>query len=183
MGKLIIPKPNEKERIAFEGAGIKIIETLSEKEFLHMAVKYLNTHNVLHLSTCKNNEPRCTPVEYFNNGLTVYMFCEGGGKVANMKVNPKVSYAISDPYDPGSDFFGASGMQVWGTASIFKKNDDPERFRKIQGYSRYLNELDEQGLTETAEKYNFNVVSIEPVKIRRLCYREGYRNIIWNKDS
>lgn len=182
MGKITVPKPNERERQAFAQGGIQLIEDITEDEFLQMAVDFLNSHNVLHLSTCKNNEPRCTPVEYFNKGLTVHMFCEGGGKIANMKANPKVSYSISDPYNPAQDFFGASGMQVWGIATVFKKNDDLDRFKQIVQYSRNMQELGEQGLEEAANTYNFNVVSIEPYKIRRLCYREGFRNIIWKKE-
>ena len=182
MGKVIVPKPNAREQEAFARGGINLIEDMSEDDFLEMAVDYLNSHNVLHLSTCKNNEPRCTPVEYFNNGLTVYMFCEGGGKIGNIKVNPKVSYSIADPYNPAQDFFGASGMQVWGTATVFKKNTDLERFKQVVQFSRYMKELGEQGLGEAANTYNFNVVTIEPYKIRRLCYREGYRNILWKKE-
>lgn len=183
MGKVIIPNPNARERAAFAQGGITLIESMTEREFLDMAVEYLNTHNVLHLSTCKNNEPRSTPVEYFNNGLTVHMFIEGGGKIANIKANPRASYSIADPYNPAEDFFGASGMQVWGTATVFKKNDDPERFSEIAQYSRYMKELARQGLGEAAASYNFNVVSIEPHKIRRLCYRKGLRNVIWKRDG
>ena len=183
MGKVIVPQPNAKESAVFKMAGIKMRETMTEEEFVDMAIQYLNRHNVLHLSTCLENEPRCTPVEYFNNGLIVHMFCEGGVKIANIKVNPKVSYSIADPYSPGTDFFGASGMQVWGRASVFKKKDDLERFKEIRKYSRYMKQLEEQGLGEAAESYNFNVVTIEPYKIRRLCYREGLRNVIWKKDE
>ena len=182
MGKVMIPKANQKEQAAFAHGGVTLIESLSEEAFLQMAIEYLDNHNVLHLSTCKNNEPRCTPVEYFNNGLTVHMFCEGGGKISNIKANPKVSYSIADPYNPAQDFFGASGMQVWGTATFFKKNDDPDQFKQIVKYARNMQELDDQGLGEAAESYNFNVVSIVPNKIRRLCYRQGYRGVIWKKE-
>ncbi len=141
MSKVIVPQPNAKELKAFDMAGIRMRTSMTEEEFIAMAVTYLSTHNVLHLATCKDNEPRCTPVEYFNNGLIVYMFCEGGGKIANMKVQEKVSYSIADPYNPGVDFFGASGMQVWGVASVFKKNEDIESFREVRKYSRYMKQL------------------------------------------
>jgi len=183
MGKVIVPQPNAKEITAFEMAGIKMRASMTEEEFIEMAVNYLSSHNVLHLATCKDNVPRCTPVEYFNNSLTVHMFCEGGGKIANIHENKKVSFSIADPYNPGSDFFGASGMQVWGIADAFKKNDNIERFREIRKYSRYLKQLEEQGLGEVADSYNFNVVTIVPYKIRRLCYREGLRNVIWKRDA
>jgi len=183
MGKVIVPQPNEKELAAFALVGLTMRPTMTEEEFTIMATEYLNRHNVLHLATCKNNEPRCTPLEYFNNGLTVYVFSEGGGKIANLKANDLVAYSISDPYDPGTDFFGASGLQVWGRATFFKKNTDLERFKQIRQYSRYMKQLDAQGLGEAAGSYNFNVLTIEPFKIRRLCYREGMRNVIWKKDA
>ncbi len=183
MGKVIVPQPNEKELAAFALQGLTMLPGMTEEEFIAMATDFLNRHNVLHLATCKNNEPRCTPLEYFNNGLTVYVFSEGGGKIANLKANDLVSYSISDPYDPGTDFFGASGLQVWGRAMVFKKNTDLERFKKIQKYSRYMKQLDEQGLGEAAGSYNFNVLTIEPFKMRRLCYREGMRNVVWKKDA
>jgi len=183
MGKLIIPQPNEREKAAFETVNLTMIESISEEDFLREIVLYLDDHNVLHLATCRDNEPRCTPLEYFNNGLTVYIFSEGGGKIANLKANPRVSYGIADPYDPARDFFGSSGLQVWGTASVFKKNDDPDRFNRIRSYARTTQALQDQGLDEAAGSYNFNVIAIEPVKIRRLCYRKGLRNIIWKRDE
>ena len=183
MAKVIVPQPNAKELKAFNMARISMRTSMTEDEFVRMAVAYLSSHNVLHLATCKDNEPRCTPVEYFNNGLIVHMFCEGGGKIANIKAQGKVAYSIADPYDPGADFFGASGMQVWGVASVFKKNEDINRFREIRAYSRYLKQLEEQGLGEAADSYNFNIITIAPYKIRRLCYREGLRNVIWKQDA
>ncbi|MBM4309970.1 MAG: hypothetical protein FJ119_03345 [Deltaproteobacteria bacterium] len=181
MGKVIVPRPNEKELAAFALAGLTMKASMTEDEFIAMAVAYLNSHNVLHLATCKHNEPRCTPLEYFNNGLIVHVFSEGGGKIANLKENELVSYSIADPYDPATDFFGASGMQVWGRATFFKKNTDLERFKQIRQYSRYMKQLEEQGLGDAAASYNFNVITIEPCKIRRLCYRQGMRNVIWKE--
>ena len=183
MGKVIVPQPNEKELAAFALQGLTMLSGMTEEEFIAMATDYLNRHNVLHLATCKNNEPRCTPLEYFNNGLTIYVFSEGGGKIANLKVNDLVSYSIADPYDPGTDFFGASGLQVWAKATFFKKNTDIERFKQVRQYSRYMKELEDQGLGDAAGSYNFNVLTIEPFKMRRLCYREGMRNVIWKKEE
>ena len=108
MGKVIVPQANSRERATFEKGGIELIESISEESFLKVAEAFLNDHNVLHLATCRDNVPRCTPLEYFNNGLTVYISSEGGGKFANLKVNSKVSFSISDPYHPAEDFFGAS---------------------------------------------------------------------------
>ena len=136
MTKIMVPRANEQEKAAFEKFKIKLIDSIDEKDFEEVIIEYLNQHNVLHLATCKDNEPRSTPLEYFNNDLTVYIFSEGGGKFANLKVNPRVSYSISDPYEPAEDFFGASGLQVWGTASTFKKNDNLKKYEEINKHSR-----------------------------------------------
>lgn len=183
MGKVIVPHANERERAEFEKVDIKLIQSITEENFLKVIVDFLNRHNVLFLSTCKDNEPRCTPLEYFNNGLTVHIFSEGGGKIANLKANASVAYGIADPYHPDQDFFGASGLQVWGTASVFKKNDNPERFNKIRTYARYTEALKKQGLEQAANFVNFNVITIEPAKIRYLNYRKGFRNVIWKKEE
>ncbi len=183
MGKVIIPQANERERAAFEKVQITLIESITEEEFHNVIIDFLNRHNVLFLATCKNNEPRCTPLEYFNHGLTVFIFSEGGGKIANLKANPNVAYGIAEPYHPDQDFFGAVGLQVWGIATVFKKSDNPERFNDIRRYARYTEALKRQGLEEAANVVNFNVITIEPKKIRYLNYRNGFRNVIWKKET
>lgn len=181
MGKVIVPQANQRERTAFEKVNIKLIESIAEEDFLKIIIDFLDRHNVLFLATCKNNEPRCTPLEYFNHGLTVYIFSEGGGKIANLKANPKAAYGIADPYYPDQDFFGATGLQVWGTATVFKKSDNPEKFNEIRRDARYMEALKRQGLADAANTVNFNVITIEPEKIRYLNYRQGFRNVIWKK--
>jgi nitroimidazol reductase NimA-like FMN-containing flavoprotein (pyridoxamine 5'-phosphate oxidase superfamily) len=181
MGKVIVPQANQRERAAFESVDIKLIESITEEEFLRVIIDFLNRHNVLFLATCKDNEPRCTPLEYFNHGLTVYVFSEGGGKIANLKANASVAYGIADPYHPDQDFFGASGLQVWGTATVFKKSDDLEKFNEVRKYARYTEALKKQGMEEAANTVNFNVITIEPAKIRYLNYRSGFRNVIWKR--
>ncbi len=181
MPKLIIPRSNEKEKAIFEKLNIQLIESLSVEEFENTVINYLNTHNVLNLATCKNNEPRSTSLEYFNNGLIVYVLSEGGGKIANLKANSKVCYTIHDPYDTMQDYFGAIGLQVWGTASFFKKNDNPEKAADIMTYSRSAEALKKHGLEQAASTVNFNVITIEPEKIKYLDLRQGFRNVTWAK--
>ena len=186
MARLIVPRANERQRTLFKRFNITLIDSISEQEFEAAVIEYLNDHNVLHLATGRDNQVRSTPLEYFNNGLTVYISSEGGGKFANLKVNPNVSYSISDPYEPEKDFFGAVGLQVWGSASTFKKNDDLKRFEEIRQYSRRRPEdLNDQmrELQQAASSVNFNVIIIEPVKICYLNLRKGFRNVIWEKDA
>jgi hypothetical protein len=183
MAKLLLPKSNKQEQIIFEKMNIRLIESLTTEEFEKVIIDYINSHNVLNLATCRDNEARCTTLEYFNNGLTVYIFSEGGGKILNLKANPKVSYTINDPYDTAKDYLGAVGLQVWGTASVFKRHDDPARAEAIHRYSRNSEALKKQGLEQMAASVNFNIITIEPVKMRYLDLRKGYRNVVWQKEA
>jgi hypothetical protein len=182
MAKLTIPRSNEQEKAVFAKLNITLKESMTEKEFEAVVADYLSKHNVLHLATCRDNEPRSTPLEYFNNGLTVYILSEGGGKFANLKVNQKISFSISDPYDPFEDYLGATGLQVWGIATTFKKNDDLPRFEAIYRYSRNAEALKKHGLQQMASAVNFNIITIEPKKIRYLNLRQGFRNVTWTQE-
>jgi len=183
MAKIIVPHANEREKEMFKKLNITLIDSITEQELEKVLIDYLKRHNVLHLATCRDNEPRSTPLEYFNNGLTVYISSEGGGKFANLKANSKVCYSICDPYEPAEDFFGASGLQGWGIASTFKKNDDLKRYEVIHQYSRNRDVLKKYGLEEVASRINFNVITIELIKIRYLDLRKGFRNVMWEREE
>ncbi len=183
MAKLNIPKSNEREQLIFEKNNIKLIESMEPEEFEKVIIEFLDSHNVLHLATCRDNVPRSTPLEYFNNGLIVYILSEGGGKIANLNANSSVSFSISDPYNPTENFFGACGLQVWGEASVFKKNDNPQKAQEIYKYFRHAADLQKQGLDTTAGTFNFNVISIEPKKIKYLNLLKGFRNVTWSKEG
>ena len=183
MPKLIIPHANNQEKIIFKKFNIHLIESLSAEEFEKVAVAYISAHNLLNLATCRDNEPRCTTLEYFNNGMTAYVFSEGGSKILNIKSNPRVSYTINDLYDPAKDYLSASGLQVWAIASVFKKHDNPAQAVEVQKYFRNSNAVADQGLEQAVSSVNFNIITIEPYKIRYLDLRRGFRNVIWEKEQ
>ena len=182
MARVIIPATNEMEKQMLAKCNIHLIEKITIEEFEELLIDYLKTHNVLHLSTCLNNKPRSTTIEYWSKGLTVYMISERGGKIANIKKNPMVSYTVSDPFYPEKDFFASSGIQVWGKASMFRKKENLEKFNEIFKYSHYAQNTDhfkQQGIDVAASPFNFNVITIEPIRIRYLNPRKGFRNVTW----
>ncbi|MBN2108965.1 MAG: pyridoxamine 5'-phosphate oxidase family protein [Deltaproteobacteria bacterium] len=181
MPNILLPSLSQARRESFAARGIYLVESITAPEFEQVIADYLNRHNVLHLATCRNNEVRSTTLEYFNNGLTVYIVSEGGGKLANLKANPQVSYTIADPYSPEKDFFGASGLQVWGRGTVFRKNDAPEMFASINRYARTADSLEQQDLKAKAAAVNFYVITIAPDKIIYLNYRQGYRKVKWER--
>jgi len=183
MPKLIIPHANNQEKIIFKKFNVNLIESLTAEEFEKEAAAYISAHNVLNLATCRDNQPRCTTLEYFNNAMTVYVLSEGGSKILNIQTNPRVSYTINDPYDPAKDYLSASGLQVWGIASVFKKRDDPAKAEEVHKYFRNNKAVADQGLEQAVSSVNFNIITIEPYKIRYLDLRRGFRNVIWEKEQ
>ncbi|MBN2108497.1 MAG: hypothetical protein JW832_13815 [Deltaproteobacteria bacterium] len=181
MPKILLPSLSQARKESFAARGLHFVESITVPEFEKVISDYLGSHNILHLATCMNNEVRSTTLEYFNNGLTVYVLSEGGGKLANLKANANVGYTIADPYNPEKDFFGASGIQVWGRATVFRKNDAPEIFASINRYARGADSLELQALKAKAATVNFYVITIEPDKIIYLNYRQGYRKATWER--
>ena len=185
MARVKVPPVRKELKELLKTKNVEIVEDISAEDFEKELVKYINEHNVLHLATCKDNVARSTILEYANNGLTVYIFSEGGGKIGNIKENSNVSYTIADPYNSVEDFFSAKGLQVWGEASIFKRNDDQERFREIFKNSDYTDNFDkmrEQGIDIENSPTNFNVITIVPTKMKYLNTRRGFRYVVWEKE-
>ncbi len=51
------------------------------------------------LGTCKDDIPRVTPIDFYNDGLTLWMTGDPGGKIENIRANPNVSVSIYSPID------------------------------------------------------------------------------------
>ena len=78
----------------FKAAGIKLKDFNSAASFEKVLLRFLKRNNVLHLSTCKNNLPRTTPLEFRRDGFTFYILSEGGDKFNNLKINKNVSFIV-----------------------------------------------------------------------------------------
>jgi hypothetical protein len=50
------------------------------------------------------------------------------------------------------------------------------------GFFRNKQAVADQGLEAAVSSVNFNMITIEPHKIRYLDLRRGFRNVIWEKD-
>lgn len=82
--------------------------------------------NALVLATCSGQEPRATVLEFFNEGMTIYIYGEPGGKIANLTRNPKVSAVVYEqPLDHGA--FQRS-VQLFGAAELITAKDRPRLF-------------------------------------------------------
>ena len=83
--------------------------------------------NALVLSTCFKNKPRATALEFFNEGLTIYVFGEPGGKIANIKRNSNVSAVVYEqPLDHAK--FQRS-LQIFGVAELINVRNNPRLYK------------------------------------------------------
>jgi len=90
-------------------------KTLSREKLKTLIVEFLKSQGLCVLATCGRGKPRATPVEYFPDGLTLYVLTEGGRKLENIQENPEVSVAISTSW---LGWERSKGVQVSGRATV-----------------------------------------------------------------
>jgi len=82
--------------------------------------------NSLVLATCSAQVPRATVLEFFNEGLTIYIYGEPGGKIANIRRNPRVSAVVYEQPLDHAEF--QRSLQLFGTAELITAKDRPRLF-------------------------------------------------------
>ena len=176
MARIAVTRPSDRLKNALEKVGIKLKENLTPESVEKAISDFIVENNVLHLATSRNNIPRCTPLEYkHKGGLNLYVFSEGGAKIAFMRENPNVAVSIASPYEPKKNFFGARGLQIWGKAKIYARFKEKDEFKAT---------VKELGIDETRfpPEINFKIIVIEPEKIKYRDTRNGYRGVTWYRD-
>ncbi len=83
--------------------------------------------NALVLATSHKDSPRATPLEFFNEGLTIYIFGEPGGKIANIKRNKKVCAAVYE--QPLKHSRVQKSVQIFGTAELISVRNNLRLFK------------------------------------------------------
>jgi hypothetical protein len=181
MSRIREPKIPSFVQSSFKRSGVKIKRFTSPAAFEKVLMQFIHRNNVLHLSTCRNNVTRTTPIEYRPDGFTFYMLSEGGSKFNNLKVNKTVSFSIAEPYYPDKDYWGAKGLQVWGKAKVYNKKDNPRRFETALKKMRVYESLKKMGLTALPPNFNIRVIEITPDRMKYRNVREGVYNVIWER--
>jgi len=79
------------------------------------------------LVTSRDDIPRGTPLEYFSEGLTLYICPGPGTKTRNLEANSNVSISIYNNVFPDwekeSDWRNLWGMQITGEGELLKEGD------------------------------------------------------------
>ena len=79
------------------------------------------------LATSYKDEPRATALEFFNEGLTLYILGGPGAKIANIKRNPRVSaFIYEQPLDHSKT---QPSLQIFGAAELITIRSNPRLFK------------------------------------------------------
>jgi len=165
----------------FKHLGIKIKKYRSAAAFEKDLEKFLKRNHVLHLSTCRNNMPRCTPIEYRLHGLTFYLLSEGGGKFRNLKENRKIAFSIAEPYNSDEDFFNSKGVQAWGTARVYNSKESPKKFQEALKKMNIMKALKRTGQKQLPADFNYRIIEIIPDRIKYSNKTEGVYKVTWQR--
>ena len=137
------------------------------------------------LGTCVDNFPRVTAVDHFNEGMTIWVAAEPGGKIANIKKNPNVSLVIYTTVDHSIE---QKHLQVWGKAELINLNNSPKEFRRKvslfgidEATSGIIEELIQIGIFPKEQEQaaienvlsHMNFIKIIPEKVIVLHMRPG----------
>ena len=92
-----------------------ITKQLSADELKQRVTDFLKSQNVCVLCTSKDDVPRATPLEYYSEGMIIYIVAGQGTKMDNIKANQRVSIGIySTPYTDWTDWYKVIGVQITG---------------------------------------------------------------------
>lgn len=102
----------------------KASRQLAPEQLEERILKFLASRRLCVLSTCRDDEPRSTPILFCSTGFTLYMAGEPGTKLGNIKLNPRVSVGIFDPKAEFSEELqDITGLQISGHARLIGKDD------------------------------------------------------------
>ncbi len=93
--------------------GARITAQLPRPDMERRIAAFLRHGNVCVLATCLNDVPRATPIEYYSDGLTIFVAASRATKIKNLEGNPRVGVAIySTPYTDWTDWYRVIGLQM-----------------------------------------------------------------------
>jgi len=167
------------------GAGIK--RQLGRLEMEDRIAAFLREGNVCVLATCLDDRPRATPIEYYSDGLIIYIAASRGTKVPNLEANPRVSVAIySTPYTDWTDWYQVRGLQITARPELLRFNEQPEAYVAAlqiydwRKYRRALGKDDEEPRGTTMVKLIPELIEFRDLGL----LREGYGVLqTWTNDG
>ena len=147
------------------------------------------------LATVHENIPRATPVDFFSDGLTLWIAGEPGLKIRNIRSNPRVAVGIYHPMDHSKL---NRSMQIQGTAALFNAASNREevvarakQFGIFQAIEKMMKERQretavsagqiEAEVMEIIRRFNFIRVEPEEIIFLHIHPTDGTTKDVWKK--
>jgi uncharacterized pyridoxamine 5'-phosphate oxidase family protein len=149
---------------------------LSREELEKEIIDYLSKRQPCSLATCgKDGAPRISVVDYVNEGLTIYIFSEGGGKFKNLKENNRVAVGIGT----GSKALKTRGINIWGIAEVFT-DDTPEFAHGMEVFKPVLRDMEKAiGVPVKIPKGLLRMIRVAPTKMVYHHSVKGIKHARW----
>lgn len=146
----------------------KVTRKIPRQQLEEHLANTLNKVTMCTLATSKGDIPRGTPLEYFSDGLTLYISPDPGTKTKNLKVNPNVSVSIYNNVYPDweNDWWTVWGLQISGKGELFEEGD-PEHARgqEVIHFESFFRAL---GRDNTKLPKGRKILKVTPSKIELL---------------
>ncbi|MCS7003032.1 MAG: pyridoxamine 5'-phosphate oxidase family protein, partial [Dehalococcoidia bacterium] len=94
---------------------------MPQAQLARRIAQFLTTTNMAVLATIGKDGPVASPIEYYADGLTLYMLADSGSpKLRNVERDPRVSLAVTAP---NYGWVSVRGAQLFGRAEIIRPDD------------------------------------------------------------
>ena len=135
--------------------------------------RLLGSTNMCVLATCGDSGPIASPIEYWADGLDLYMLPDPGTpKLKAMQEDPRVSVAVCDDYH---GWHSARGVQYFGRAEIIEPHAPGwEHGMNVFRWKPWMEDL---GM-DTSQPFERQVAKIVPDRIlytETWLWKHGYR--------
>lgn len=140
-------------------------------------IDYLGKKHPCSLATCgKDGVPRTSVVDYKNDGLTIFIFSEGGRKFKNIAENNKVAIGIGTSTQT---IRSVRGVNLEGIAHVF--TEETEEFAHAMKLFKPLFEDFEKQIGGPVRfpPGMMRIIRVTPVRMVYYHYNKGIANAQW----
>ena len=175
-------KEDEREQIIEESFKSMNMERkhLSKGDLEKEIIDYLSKTQPCSLATCgKDGTPRISVADYINEGLTLYIFSEGGDKFKNLKENNRVAIGIASS---SKTVKSVRGVNIWGIAEVFTE-DTPDFAHGMKFFGPVLEKQSQEvGRSIDFPKGMVRMIRVTPKKMVYFHNNRGIANAHWSAE-
>jgi hypothetical protein len=148
----------------------------SREELEKEIIDYLGKKQPCTLATCGNDGwPRVSVVDYVNDGLTIYIFSEGGDKFKNLEENNRVGIGIGT----GSKAMKTRGINIGGIAEVYD-DESPEFAGGLEIIRPIIADIEKAtGRAFTFPKGILRLIRVRPVRMVYHHTIKGIKHAVW----